>query len=149
MNYVKKKLRDEIMCDIALKYRENQKNTNKYEKVNLFSIWKNYDMKYSDFIDVILSLQMNGYLQYERSDNSSDKFLINGEYVQQEFVTLEPIGKSFPETLADEKAKEIKTNLKFPILLCVISAIVALLLSSASLGLLQQIAKWFLSLFHS
>ena len=146
---IEKSLRDDIMVEIALKYRENQKTSQKPQKVNIFSIWVKRDMAYSDFLDVILSLEAQGYLHYEKAKDNSEKFSIKGECIPQEFVTLEPSGKSFPETLSDEKVSEVKTNLKRPLLVQVLSAIILLALSGTSLSLLWQIIKWFLSLFHS
>ncbi len=146
---IEKSLRDDIMVEIALKYRENQKTSQKLQKVNIFSIWVKRDMAYSDFLDVILSLEAQGYLHYEKAKDNAKKFSIKGECIPQEFVTLEPSGKSFPETLSDEKESEVKTNLKRPLLVQVLSAIILLALSGTSLSLLWQIIKWFLSLFHS
>lgn len=148
MKKIDKELRDKIMCDIALKYRENQKKENSSEKVNVFSIWNKYNMSYSDFIDIILSLEAQGYLHYEKAEKNKTKININGEFIPQEFVRIEPIGKSFPEKLSNEKEAEIKTNLKRPLQVQVLTILITLLLSSASLSLLLQIIKWFLSLFH-
>lgn len=146
---IKKELRDKIMCDIVLKYRENQKRDIKSERVNIFLIWNKYNISYSDFIDIILSLEAQGYLHYEKAEKGKAKININGELIPQEFVILEPGGKSFPEKLSDEMEKEIKTNLKRPLQVQVLSAIILLALSGTSLSLLWQIIKWFLSLFHS
>lgn len=146
---VKKSIRDEIMTEIALQYRENQKSKQKPQKVNIFSIWTKHDMSYYDFLNVILSLEAQGYLRYEKAKDNAEKFRIKGEYIPQEFVALEPSGKSFSEDLLDEKDNEIKTNLKRPLLVQVLSAIILLTLSGTSLGLLWKIIKWFLSLFRS
>lgn len=146
---IEKSLRDDIMVEIALKYRENQKLEQKPQKVNIFSIWLKHDMSYSEFLDVILSLDAQRYLNYEKADKNKEKIHVKGEYVPQEFVTLERSGKSFSEDLVDEKDSEIKTNLKRPLLVQVLSAIILLILSGTSLHLLWQIIKWFLSLFHS
>lgn len=54
---VDKSLRNEIMKEISLKYRENQKTELHSQKVNIFQIWLNHDMTYSEFLDVILSLE--------------------------------------------------------------------------------------------
>lgn len=54
---VDKSLRNEIMEEISLKYRENQKTELHSQKVNIFQIWLNHDMTYSEFLDVILSLE--------------------------------------------------------------------------------------------
>ena len=53
---IKKSVRDEILVEIALQYRENQKLEQKPQKVRLFEIWQKQKMPYSDFIDVILAL---------------------------------------------------------------------------------------------
>ena len=145
---IKKELRDKIMCDIVLKYRENQKRDIKSERVNIFSIWNKYNIPYSDFIDIILSLEAQGYLHYEKAEKCKTKINRNGELIPQEFVILEPSGKSFPEKLSDKMEEEIKTNLKRPLQVQVLTILITLLLSSASIGLLLQIIKWFLSLFH-
>ncbi len=146
---VDKSLRDKIMTEIALQYRENQKSEQKPQKVNIFSIWLKHDMPYSKFLDVILSLEAQGYLNYEKADKNKEKIHVKSEYVPQEFVTLEHSGKSFPETLCDERGNERKINLKYPIIVAIIVAIIGILSSSKSIGLLSQIAEWFLSLFHS
>ena len=48
---IKKSVRDEILVEIALQYRENQKLEQKPQKVRLFEIWQKQKMPYSDFID--------------------------------------------------------------------------------------------------
>lgn len=149
MEGVEKELRDKVLTNIVLQYREQQKHVHKYEKVNLFPLWRKYDMKYSDFLDVILALEGQGYLHYEKAGKDKEKIHINGEYVPQEFVTLEDNAKSFPEDLSDEKTAEINNNLKRPFQVQLLTILMTILLSSASLGLLWQIIKWFLSLFHS
>lgn len=146
---IKKAIRDEIMIEIALQYRENQKSNPKLQKVNLFPIWIKHNMLYSDFLNVILSLELKGYLHYEKARDNAQKAVVGDERVPQEFVFLEPNGKSFPETLSDEKEDKIRNNLKYPIIVSIIGIIVGILLSSKSLSLLSKIAKWFLSLFHS
>lgn len=146
---VKKSLRNEIMTEIALKYRENQKTKQKLEKVNIFSVWTKHDMSYSDFLNVILSLEAQGYLHYERAKDNAEKFSVKGECIPQEFVTLEPSGKSFPETLSDEKENEKKFNIKYPIILAIITALISILLSNSSIDWLSQLSEWFLSLFRS
>lgn len=146
---VKKSLRDEIMTEIALKYRENQKTRQKLQKVNVFLIWTKHDMSYSDFLNVILSLEAQGYLHYERAKDNAEKFCIKGECIPQEFVTLEPSGKSFPETFSDKQESEKRLNIKYPIILAIITALIGILLSNVLIGWLSQLLEWFLSPFHS
>lgn len=149
MDGVKKKLRNKIMSDIASKYRDQQKEETRYEKVNLFLIWEKYDISYSDFINVILSLEAKDYLKYEKANKSKERIFIKGEYVPQEFVVLKSNGKSFLEDLSDDKENEIKSNLKRPLQVQVLTILISILLSSGSICLLWQIIQWFLSLFRS
>ena len=137
------------MSDIASKYRDQQKEETRYEKVNLFLIWAKYDISYSDFINVILSLEAKDYLKYEKADKSKEIIFIKGEYVPQEFVVLKSNGKSFLEDLSDNKENEIKSNLKRPLQVQVLTILISILLSSGSICLLWQIIQWFLSLFRS
>lgn len=146
---IEKSLRDEIMTEIILQYRENQKSEQKMQKVSLFLIWSKKNMPYSDFIDIILSLDAQGYIHYEKADKNKEKIHTKGEYVPQEFVTIAPNWKSFPEILSDEKANERKLNIKYPVIIAIITALIGILLSNASIGWLSQILEQFLSLFRS
>ena len=146
---IKKSVRDEILVEIALQYRENQKLEQKPQKVRLFEIWQKQKIPYSDFIDVILALESDDYLHYEKAGKNTQRAVIGNERVPQEFVTLEQKAKSFPETLSDEKENEKRLNLKYPIILAIITALIGILLSNASTNWLSQILEKFLSLFYS
>ena len=41
-------------------------------------------MAYSDFLDVILSLEAQGYLHYEKAKDNAKKFSIKGECIPQD-----------------------------------------------------------------
>ncbi|MBD5156476.1 MAG: hypothetical protein HDT13_02420 [Butyrivibrio sp.] len=139
MKKIKRKLKNEIMSRIVMQYRENQKLPSKDEAVNLFSIWREHDihMSYSDFIDVIIELEKKGYLYYIKADPSSRKTFMKGEVVYvEEYVTLETIGKDFPETLSIKEKNKSKIYLKYPLLTLCLTIIITILLSDIPMGYL-------------
>ncbi len=147
---VSKELRDKVLTELVLQHRENIKKDKNRKLVNLFPIYRDMDITYDEFISVILSLESQEYLHYTPADNTKTKIPIRGEKVPQEFIELTtPKGTSYLETKLDEKEGEVKTNLKRPLQVQVLTIIATLILSSASLGLLWQLIKWFLSLFRS
>lgn len=146
---VDKSLRNEIMKEISLKYRENQKTELHSQKVNIFQIWLNHDMTYSEFLDVILSLEAQEYLHYHRADKNAKRYNVKGECVPQEFVTLERGGKSFPEDLSDEKEKDKKLNIKYPVVSSFLTTMIGYVPKILSKDLLSRIKEWILSLFRS
>ncbi len=147
---VRKELRDKVLTELVLQHRENTKKDKNRKLVNLFPIYRDMYITYDEFINVILSLESQEYLRYIPADISKTRIPIRGEKVPQEFIELTtPKGTSYLETKLDEKEREVKTNLKRPLQVQVLTIIATLILSSASLGLLWQIIKWFLSLFRS
>ncbi len=147
---VSKKLRDKVLTELVLQYRENIKKDKNRKLVNLFPIFSNMDIPYSEFKDVIMSLENQEYLHYFPTDDSAEKIPIRGEKIPQEFIELTaPKGTSYLETKLDKMDNERRTSFKYPIIVAIIVAIIGILLSRESANLLLQIAKWFLSLFRS
>lgn len=97
-----KEIRKEIMKKIALSHKENQKRPERNQKVNLFVIWKDMEISYSEFIDEILSLEALEYLYYTPAESSTPKINTEKGDVAQEFVILTSKGKSFLEVECGE-----------------------------------------------